>query len=326
MSKRQVHFDDNIPENLESFKRQKMGSFNKTDNSEEEGNVMWKSKHTLDSDEEDNDDYQKLNMKKIDGQEEATISYDGNIKITPFNMKEDEEDGEFDVHGNFIFKKDNEEYKDQWLETVDWEAVKKRESKGETFETTDDTPIEMITTEQKKVLFQKLLTILKPKEDISKALKRLNSSQKLNAAEKRKLRWAAKKAGKEYKDESVSTIEELTEIADRLLNEGNTEAYQMTYEMINTEIEDIIKKNENAYDMFGDDDTGINKIEKRIFRFIMQLTPSGKATVNTVGTGVRLAIQYGFVPFVIYLGLRSGPDPLPNGEVVPLSFLSLIWG
>ncbi|CEF67072.1 CD2 antigen cytoplasmic tail-binding protein 2 [Strongyloides ratti] len=262
MSKRQVHFDDNISESSKSLKRQKTDSFDKVDSGDKDYDAMWKNKHTLDSDEEDNDDYQRLNMKKIEGQEEATISYDGDIKITPFNMKEDEEDGDFDIHGNFIFKKDTEEYKDQWLETVDWEAVKKRESKGETYETTDDTPIEMITTEQKKILFQKLLTILKPKEDISKALKRLNSSQKLNAAEKRKLRWAAKKAGKEFKDESVSTIEELTEIADRLLNEGNTEAYQMTYEMINTEIEDITKKNENAYDMFGEEDeVGANKQE-----------------------------------------------------------------
>uniref|UniRef100_A0A0N5CEG5 GYF domain-containing protein n=1 Tax=Strongyloides papillosus TaxID=174720 RepID=A0A0N5CEG5_STREA len=254
MSKRQVKFDDDTPDNVEWRKRQKIEALNNMDNDGKDANVTRMKKHTLDSDEEDNEEYQKLDMRKIEGEEDATISYDGNIKITPFNMKEDEEDGHFDIHGNFIFKKDEEEYKDQWLETVDWEAVKERESKGQTYETTDDAPIEIITTEQKKVLLRKLLTILKPNEDISKALKRLNSSQKLNAAEKRKLRWAAKKAGKEYKDESVSAIEELTEIADRLLNEGNTEAYQMTYEMINDEIADIVKKNENAYDMFGDDD------------------------------------------------------------------------
>uniref|UniRef100_A0A0N4ZVH4 GYF domain-containing protein n=1 Tax=Parastrongyloides trichosuri TaxID=131310 RepID=A0A0N4ZVH4_PARTI len=252
MSKRQVKFEDDTQDDLQWRKRQKQEILDNINNEPEEGTAKLKSKHTLDSDEEEEDEFVKMDIKKIDGQEEATVQYDGDIKITPFNMKDEEDDGDFDTAGNFIFKKDDEQFKDQWLETVDWEAVKARESKGQTFETTIDTPSEIISTEQKKLLFQKLLTILKPKEDINKALKRLNSANKLNAAEKRKLRWAAKKAGKEYVDDFGKLIEELTEIADKLLNEGNTEAYQMTYEMITSEINNIIRKNDEAFDMFGD--------------------------------------------------------------------------
>lgn len=41
-----------------------------------------------------------------EGQEKATLDYDGDIKITPFNMKEElEEDGYIDAQGTFIFNK-----------------------------------------------------------------------------------------------------------------------------------------------------------------------------------------------------------------------------
>lgn len=42
----------------------------------------------------------------LQGQEATTLEYDDEVKITPFNMKEElEEDGHFDSAGTFIFKK-----------------------------------------------------------------------------------------------------------------------------------------------------------------------------------------------------------------------------
>uniref|UniRef100_A0A0K0ETV8 Mitochondrial import receptor subunit TOM7 homolog n=1 Tax=Strongyloides venezuelensis TaxID=75913 RepID=A0A0K0ETV8_STRVS len=58
----------------------------------------------------------------------------------------------------------------------------------------------------------------------------------------------------------------------------------------------------------------------------MKLTENQKNMVNIAGTGIRLAVQYGFVPLVIYIGIRNGSDPLPNGEVVPISVMNLFWG
>ena len=40
------------------------------------------------------------------GQEDATIDIDDGITITPFNMKEEMEEGHFDTEGMYIFKKD----------------------------------------------------------------------------------------------------------------------------------------------------------------------------------------------------------------------------
>ena len=38
-----------------------------------------------------------------EGQEEATIDFDDTIQITPFNMREEMEEGHFDSTGTYIF-------------------------------------------------------------------------------------------------------------------------------------------------------------------------------------------------------------------------------
>ena len=43
---------------------------------------------------------------EISGQEDDTIDYDEGIKITPFNMKDELEEGHFDKEGTYIFKKE----------------------------------------------------------------------------------------------------------------------------------------------------------------------------------------------------------------------------
>lgn len=79
------------------------------------------------SDEEDELEREKekynvasVENKIFDGQEKATIDFDGDIKITAFNMEEEMQDGHFDKEGTFIFKKDKEMVKDSWLDNIDW--------------------------------------------------------------------------------------------------------------------------------------------------------------------------------------------------------------
>ena len=70
------------------------------------------NKHSLDSDEELEDvngaDDEKLNDDDIEGQEDFTIEKDGEIKITPFNLQEEQEEGHFAKDGNFVWKKEKE--------------------------------------------------------------------------------------------------------------------------------------------------------------------------------------------------------------------------
>lgn len=41
----------------------------------------------------------------LTGQEEPTIDFDDDIQITPFNMRDEMEEGHFDKDGTFIFDK-----------------------------------------------------------------------------------------------------------------------------------------------------------------------------------------------------------------------------
>ena len=68
-------------------------------------------KHSLDSDEELEEDTganEKLNDDEIEGQEDFTIEREGEIKITPFNLIEEQEEGHFAKDGNFVWKKEKE--------------------------------------------------------------------------------------------------------------------------------------------------------------------------------------------------------------------------
>ncbi|CAH8290810.1 unnamed protein product, partial [Schistosoma intercalatum] len=88
--------------------------------SEELSKPLKLSKPSLDSDEEDYNDKDcfRLHEADIDGQEATTLEYDDEVKITPFNMKEElEEDGHFDSAGTFIFKK-QVDARDNWLEDI----------------------------------------------------------------------------------------------------------------------------------------------------------------------------------------------------------------
>ena len=54
----------------------------------------FKDKHSLDSDEEDNEEIpKKMVDEDIEGQEESTVDFDDGIKVTPFNLREEMEEG-----------------------------------------------------------------------------------------------------------------------------------------------------------------------------------------------------------------------------------------
>lgn len=56
------------------------------------------------------------------GQEEGAAGFDGDVRITPFNMQEELQEGHFDTEGNYHWKKEGE-IRDNWLENIDWMKV-----------------------------------------------------------------------------------------------------------------------------------------------------------------------------------------------------------
>uniref|UniRef100_A0A1I7UZ24 GYF domain-containing protein n=1 Tax=Caenorhabditis tropicalis TaxID=1561998 RepID=A0A1I7UZ24_9PELO len=270
MPKRAVSFADDIETRV--FKRDKKGLDNEDldipmeedivkerpadDDTEEDK----KKFHTLESDEEEEEDHKRLDTRKVEGQEECDVDFDGSIKITAFNMKEDEEDGHFDETGNFVFDKKQKDVQDAWLDGIDWSLVKKKAGdqwEGEGEKKSDDgeepEPVTMNDI-RKKEIFEELVQILQPNQSIAKALSDLKKKKGLSAAEERKLRWAAKKAGKEFQPtDGQKETARLSGLADELISAGFMDAYEWHREKINFLLQRMISTAADELDMFSDE-------------------------------------------------------------------------
>ncbi|GBP92752.1 CD2 antigen cytoplasmic tail-binding protein 2 homolog [Eumeta japonica] len=222
-------------------------------------------KHSLDSDEEDSGAEEEkrnvLNADDIEGEEEGIGGIEGEaciITITPFNMKEELEEGHFDTQGHYHWKKEKD-IRDGWLDNIDWVKIKGRpEDKYKIHKDDamrglgDDSSSSEEEPEAKFDLienYQELLKHMKPKETIAKTLQRLGANSKISSAE----RWKRKKAG--IVDENSKIVTNLTELANQILTKtGNMDIYQETYEKISKIISKKVKKREEVeLDMYADD-------------------------------------------------------------------------
>ncbi|CAI5445485.1 unnamed protein product [Caenorhabditis angaria] len=222
-----------------------------------------KKHHTLESDEEEEEDHKRLDMKKVEGQEETTMDFEGNIKITAFNMKEDLEEGHFDETGNFIYDKKEKDLQDAWLDGIDWSTVKKRagdqwegengKKDGEDDDDEENAPVTMSDL-RKKEIFEQLVELLKPNQTVAKALTELKKKKGLSAAEERKLRWAAKKAGKSLEEtDGQKETTKLSGLADELISAGFMDAYEWHKEKIAFLLQKMTNTAVDDLDMFSDE-------------------------------------------------------------------------
>ncbi|XP_028173548.1 CD2 antigen cytoplasmic tail-binding protein 2 homolog [Ostrinia furnacalis] len=219
-------------------------------------------KHSLDSDEEDSGAEEEknnvLNADDIEGEEDGVGGMEGEIAITPFNMKEELEEGHFDTQGHYHWKKEKE-VRDGWLDNIDWVKIKGRpEDKykvhkdddnkglGDESSSDDEEPEEKFNLIDN---YTEILQHMKPKETIAKTLQRLGAGSKISSAE----RWKRKKAG--IVDEDSKHVTRVTELANQILTKlGNMDVYQETYEKISSIIAKDKRKNDDVdLDMYADD-------------------------------------------------------------------------
>uniref|UniRef100_A0A182Q9A2 GYF domain-containing protein n=1 Tax=Anopheles farauti TaxID=69004 RepID=A0A182Q9A2_9DIPT len=233
------------------------------------------SKHTLDSDEEDDsgDDapYNVLDDNEIVGEEDGAARQDGETKFTPFNMKEEMEEGHFDADGHYLWKK-TVEVKDHWLDNIDWVKVKndpnykQRPDRGDEERGLADSDSDSedddggVVGGKKKFddigTYRQMLELMEPKETVKRALQRLGKgTAKLTTAQ----RWKMKKAG-QTPDEASTKITMLTALSnDILTNNGNMDVYEETYELIRKKVSEAEQKTKKAkvddeeLDMYADD-------------------------------------------------------------------------
>ncbi|XP_078363184.1 CD2 antigen cytoplasmic tail-binding protein 2-like [Oculina patagonica] len=219
--------------------------------------------HSLDSDEEvDDDDGVKddekyvLREEDLEGQEDATIDFDEGIKITPFNLKEEMEEGHFDAEGNY-FEKKEEVIRDEWLDSLDWVKIKERGDQVRKYMSDDskfedaDEPAEQINK------MKEILGIIKPGETVLKALRRLGGKESgRGKGSSASARWQPKakkqkalEADSEHaaSQEDKQTLLKLTELADYLLQTGSFGIYQDTYEKLAHKVK-TLEENQKAVD------------------------------------------------------------------------------
>jgi len=236
-----------------------------------QGQVKGSNKHSIDSDDEEDDrkeeaKFEKMKDDDIEGQEDDTVDNDDGIKITPFNLKEEQQEGSFSKDGNFVWDK-KDDIKDAWLDDIDWVKVKtKSKNDLEKEQQEDDEEDEKQGKYNELDYYKKMVEFMKPGESVAKALRRLGGGKSSMSASQR---WKKKKAGivedpteKENKEKMLK----LTELADGILSRsGNMEIYEETFEGIlfkiksdeekkvkpKTDVPDNIN-DEDALDMFAD--------------------------------------------------------------------------
>ncbi|XP_041092878.1 LOW QUALITY PROTEIN: CD2 antigen cytoplasmic tail-binding protein 2 [Polyodon spathula] len=234
MSKRKVTFQDGGEDLDETVPKKKL--------CEEGPGSRFKGKHSLDSDEEDEGDeggskkYDILDHDDIEGQESATVDVDEGVRITPFNLNDEMEEGHFDSEGNYFLKKE-EQIRDHWLDNIDWVQIKERpnvprnvaklaakrrvddqeEGKGKRGEEEEeeermeegeqaeeerkeaeeeDSEEEALGQADRKALIQGMIRLMLPGETVVNALRRLGGLKK-----ERTRQWRKKKGGEEEEEE-----------------------------------------------------------------------------------------------------------------------------
>lgn len=210
--------------------------------------------HSLDSDEEGDDDGRGKDDEKyvlreedLEGQEDATIDFDEGIKITPFNLREEMEEGHFDAEGNY-FEKKEEVIRDEWLDSLDWVKIKEQGDKHQKdisngndsiFEDADE-PGDQIQA------MKDILDIILPGETVLKALRRLGGKES-GRSSSASARWQPKSkkpkaVENEGSEENKQNLLKLTELADQLLQKGYFGIYQDTYEKLAHKIKTMQEK------------------------------------------------------------------------------------
>ncbi|KAF0308899.1 CD2 antigen cytoplasmic tail-binding protein 2 [Amphibalanus amphitrite] len=208
-------------------------------------------KHTLDSDEEDEVDHKKYNLmdpEEIEGEEEGTITKDGDIQITPFNMKEEMTEGHFDAEGNYYWKKEVE-IRDAWLDNIDDTKQhfdpRAKAGSDDDDDGSSDGELESVKDSDRAATYEQMLELMQPKETVARALRRLGGNKARHSASARwKQKRAAAASGSAEPDKAADdrqSMERLTGLADRLLSQGNMEVYQMTREAVNHQLEQLRK-------------------------------------------------------------------------------------
>ncbi|XP_030403685.1 CD2 antigen cytoplasmic tail-binding protein 2 isoform X2 [Gopherus evgoodei] len=233
----------------------------------------FKGKHSLDSDEEDEDEegdggraskYDILASEDVEGQESATIDYEDGVRITPFNLEEEMEEGHFDSEGNYFLRREAL-IRDNWLDNIDWVRIKEQppgsqQPPSEGQEEDGGRPLL-----DKQTLLEGMVEMVRPGETVARAIQRLGSKGGARGSRPRRA-WTRAKAGAPAPPEEGEApgspqrreqLERLSGLADQMVGRGVYEIYQETREKLALRLRALTQpppaQPPPALDMFAED-------------------------------------------------------------------------
>ncbi|RMX68391.1 hypothetical protein DD238_006300 [Peronospora effusa] len=149
--------------------------------------------------------------------------------MTAFDMEEEKDEGHFDANGNFVWDDEAKKQEEAWLEDVSEQQIGAAKHAKSRREFRDEQTEETLTTETAN---KTLATLIRPRETVLQALKRLGSKKKtrVRPGNKRK-QTNSKEAGTTAQtEEEKKQFEQITEAADFLMRLGEVEVYGQTKE------------------------------------------------------------------------------------------------
>ncbi|XP_062994424.1 CD2 antigen cytoplasmic tail-binding protein 2 [Elgaria multicarinata webbii] len=255
MSKRKVTFEDQEDEDEEEISLPKKKLVEPAIGGP---GSRFKGKHSLDSDEEDDEEdegrgskYDILASDDVEGQESATIDYEDGVRITPFNLQEEMEEGHFDSEGNYFLKKEAM-IRDNWLDNIDWVKIKEQppgrkkpplDSVDDEEEEEDDDLEVGRAPLDKKELLEGMVDLVLPGETVARAIQRLGDKGAPKTSGRQRRPWSRLKAEeaetaeegdpqKPGSPERREQLERLSGLADQMVARGVYEIYQETREKL----------------------------------------------------------------------------------------------
>ncbi|XP_007432293.1 CD2 antigen cytoplasmic tail-binding protein 2 isoform X2 [Python bivittatus] len=254
MSKRKVTFEDQGDEDEEEMSLPKKKLVEPAIGGP---GSRFKGKHSLDSDEEEDEEdegqgskYDILASDDVEGQESATIDYEDGIRITPFNLQEEMEEGHFDSEGNYFLKKEAV-IRDNWLDNIDWVKIKEQppgqkkslDSADDKEEDEDDDLEVGRTPLDKKELLERMVDLMLPGETVARAIQRLGDKGGPKSSGRQRRPWSRLKADevepaeeedsqKRGSPDRKEQLEQLSGLADQMVARGVYEIYQETREKL----------------------------------------------------------------------------------------------
>ncbi|KAI5131849.1 CD2 antigen cytoplasmic tail-binding protein 2 isoform X2 [Manis pentadactyla] len=183
----------------------------------------FKGKHSLDSDEEEEEGsskYDILASEDVEGQEAATLPSEGGVRITPFNLQEEMEEGHFDADGNYYLNRDAQ-IQDSWLDNIDWVKIRERAPDQRLLSDSEEEDNLGRTPMSAQALLEGLLELLLPRETVAGALRRLGA--------RGGGRGGIRGPGR---PNSPQRLERLTGLADQMVAWGDLGVYQETRERL----------------------------------------------------------------------------------------------